>query len=123
LKWLGGRAASVRDRCAAGVAGLEVRVAFKGLWKESLSELSGGQKSLLALSLILAMLLFKPAPIYILDEVRARAPAAEANQPNVRFKEARDNTNNTPESSSDHSPPHGSHKYRLLSTPSTGSCV
>lgn len=45
-------------------------MAFGGVWKESLSELSGGQKSLLALSLILAMLLFKPAPIYILDEVR-----------------------------------------------------
>jgi structural maintenance of chromosome 2 len=45
-------------------------VAFGGVWKQSLSELSGGQKSLLALSLILAMLLFKPAPIYILDEVR-----------------------------------------------------
>lgn len=44
-------------------------MAFGGVWKESLSELSGGQKSLLALSLILAMLLFKPAPIYILDEV------------------------------------------------------
>lgn len=49
--------------------GLEVRVAFGGVWKDSLTELSGGQKSLLALSLILAMLLFKPAPIYILDEV------------------------------------------------------
>jgi hypothetical protein len=52
-----------------GAAGLEVRVAFGGVWKESLTELSGGQRSLLALSLILAMLLFKPAPIYILDEV------------------------------------------------------
>lgn len=51
-------------------AGLEVRVAFGEVWKESLTELSGGQRSLLALSLILAMLLFKPAPIYILDEVR-----------------------------------------------------
>lgn len=50
-------------------AGLEVRVAFGDVWKESLTELSGGQRSLLALSLILAMLLFKPAPIYILDEV------------------------------------------------------
>lgn len=48
-----------------------MKVAFGGVWKESLSELSGGQKSLLALSLILAMLLFKPAPIYILDEVDA----------------------------------------------------
>lgn len=49
--------------------GLEVRVAFGGVWKQSLSELSGGQRSLLALSLILALLLFKPAPLYILDEV------------------------------------------------------
>ena len=38
--------------------------------QDSLSELSGGQRSLLALSLILALLLFKPAPMYILDEVR-----------------------------------------------------
>jgi structural maintenance of chromosome 2 len=51
--------------------GLEVKVAFGDAWKESLTELSGGQRSLLALSLILAMLLFKPAPMYILDEVDA----------------------------------------------------
>lgn len=51
--------------------GLHVRVAFGGVWKESLTELSGGQRSLLALSLILALLLFKPAPMYILDEVDA----------------------------------------------------
>ncbi|XP_078446527.1 structural maintenance of chromosomes protein 2-2-like [Wolffia australiana] len=51
--------------------GLEVRVAFGAVWKQSLSELSGGQRSLLALSLILALLLFKPAPLYILDEVDA----------------------------------------------------
>ena len=52
-----------------GHAGLEVKVAFGSVWKQSLTELSGGQRSLLALSLILAMLLFKPAPLYILDEV------------------------------------------------------
>lgn len=51
--------------------GLEVKVAFNNTWKESLTELSGGQRSLLALSLILALLLFKPAPMYILDEVDA----------------------------------------------------
>lgn len=51
--------------------GLEVKVAFGDEWKESLSELSGGQRSLLALSLILSLLLFKPAPMYILDEVDA----------------------------------------------------
>ncbi|XP_018575857.1 structural maintenance of chromosomes protein 2-like [Anoplophora glabripennis] len=51
--------------------GLEVKVSLGGVWKDSLTELSGGQRSLAALSLILAMLLFKPAPLYILDEVDA----------------------------------------------------
>lgn len=51
--------------------GLEFRVALGNSWKDNLTELSGGQRSLVALSLILAMLLFKPAPIYILDEVDA----------------------------------------------------
>ena len=51
--------------------GLEVRVAFGETWKESLTELSGGQRSLLALSLVLALLRFKPAPMYILDEIDA----------------------------------------------------
>ncbi|KPI95284.1 Structural maintenance of chromosomes protein 2 [Papilio xuthus] len=51
--------------------GLEVKVGFNRVWKESLGELSGGQRSLVALSLVLAMLLFKPAPLYILDEVDA----------------------------------------------------
>ncbi|KAL7074740.1 hypothetical protein ACQ4LE_005470 [Meloidogyne hapla] len=53
------------------LSGLEVRVAFNGKYKDSLSELSGGQRSLIALSLILAMLKFKPAPFYILDEIDA----------------------------------------------------
>ena len=50
---------------------LQVRVGFGDVWKESLSELSGGQRSLVALSMILALLMFKPAPMYILDEVDA----------------------------------------------------
>lgn len=55
----------------APIDGLEIKIGFSGVWKESLGELSGGQRSLVALSLILAMLLFKPAPLYILDEVDA----------------------------------------------------
>lgn len=51
--------------------GLEVKVAFGEVWKESLTELSGGQRSLVALSLILALLKYNPAPLYILDEVDA----------------------------------------------------
>ena len=53
------------------LTGLQVRVAFNGKEKESLTELSGGQRSLLALCLILAILRFRPAPVYILDEVDA----------------------------------------------------
>lgn len=51
--------------------GVQLKVAFNGVWKKSLSELSGGQSSLLALSLILALLRYKPAPIYIFDEIDA----------------------------------------------------
>ncbi|CAG8514249.1 5838_t:CDS:10 [Acaulospora colombiana] len=51
--------------------GLEVKVQLGGVWKQSLAELSGGQRSLVALSLILSLLQFKPAPMYILDEVDA----------------------------------------------------
>nr|WJN25075.1 condensin complex subunit [Farysia itapuensis] len=51
--------------------GLEVKVRLGTVWKQSLTELSGGQRSLIALSLILSLLQFKPAPMYILDEIDA----------------------------------------------------
>ena len=51
--------------------GLEIKVSLGSVWKQSLAELSGGQRSVVALSLILALLQFKPAPMYILDEVDA----------------------------------------------------
>ncbi|XP_036789982.1 structural maintenance of chromosomes protein 2-like isoform X3 [Oncorhynchus mykiss] len=47
------------EGCGA-LEGLEFKVALGNTWKENLTELSGGQRSLVALSLILAMLLFKP---------------------------------------------------------------
>ncbi|EPZ34969.1 RecF/RecN/SMC protein [Rozella allomycis CSF55] len=53
------------------IDGLCVKVNLGGVWKQSLTELSGGQRSLVALSLILALLQYKPAPMYILDEVDA----------------------------------------------------
>jgi len=59
------------DGATSVMDGLDIRVAFGGVEKESLSELSGGQRSLLALSLILALLKYKPAPMYILDEIDA----------------------------------------------------
>lgn len=48
----------------------EIRVKI-GSWKNSLGELSGGQRSLIALCLIFSMLTFKPAPFYIFDEIDA----------------------------------------------------
>ena len=59
--------ASVYD--AEVLTGLHLKVSFNGVVKESLTELSGGQRSLLALSLILALLKYQPAPLYILDEI------------------------------------------------------
>jgi structural maintenance of chromosome 2 len=67
----GTQAKLVPPEGATFLKGLEVKVGFNGIWKESLTELSGGQRSLVALSLILAMLKYKPAPLYILDEVDA----------------------------------------------------
>jgi len=51
--------------------GIKFKVAIDEIWKDSLTELSGGQKSLVALSFILSLLSYKPAPFYILDEVDA----------------------------------------------------
>ena len=68
---LPGTQAKLRPPDGDFLKGLEVKVGFNGMWKESLTELSGGQRSLVALSLILAMLKYKPAPLYILDEVDA----------------------------------------------------
>lgn len=53
-----------------GVRGFELGVKLTGV-KKGLLELSGGQRSLIALGLVLALLKFNPAPIYILDEVDA----------------------------------------------------
>ncbi|CAN3503772.1 structural maintenance of chromosomes protein 2 [Diutina catenulata] len=72
--------------------GVEVKVRLGEKWKESLVELSGGQRSLIALSLIMALLQFKPAPMYILDEVDAALDLAHTqsigNLIKTRFKTA-----------------------------------
>lgn len=51
--------------------GFSIKVRLGQTWKDGLTELSGGQRSLVALSLILALLRYQPAPMYILDEVDA----------------------------------------------------
>lgn len=52
-------------------SGVEIQVRLGSIWKKNLGELSGGQRSLAALSFILSLLQFKPAPMYILDEIDA----------------------------------------------------
>lgn len=59
----------VYDKEGHVLEGLQLKVAFNGQETESLTQLSGGQRSLLALSLILALLKYQPAPLYILDEI------------------------------------------------------
>ena len=51
--------------------GIEISIALGNQWKSSLSELSGGQRTLLALSFLLALLKYNSAPFYIFDEVDA----------------------------------------------------
>lgn len=53
------------------VKGLDLVIFIGNSKKKSLVELSGGQKSLLALSFIFAILTCRPAPFYILDEIDA----------------------------------------------------
>jgi len=52
------------------VDGAEITVKI-GDVKKSLGELSGGQRSLLSFAFLLSLLLYKPAPFYILDELDA----------------------------------------------------
>ncbi|KAF0991973.1 hypothetical protein HZS_1498, partial [Henneguya salminicola] len=66
--------------------GLEIKVGFGNVWKEGLSELSGGQRSLVALSLILSLLSFRPAPIYILDEIDAALDISHTQNIGVMLK-------------------------------------
>ena len=51
--------------------GLDLVVFLGEFKKKNLGELSGGQKSILALSFIFSILISKPAPFYILDEIDA----------------------------------------------------
>lgn len=51
--------------------GVKVRVTFGGGETMSMKQLSGGQKTLVALALIFAIQRVDPAPFYIFDEIDA----------------------------------------------------
>lgn len=55
--------------------GVELLVKI-GTWKKGIAELSGGQKSICALSLIFALLKSRASPVYILDEIDAALDAS-----------------------------------------------
>jgi len=58
---------------ASGVKGVKIEVSFTGQTKSflTMSQLSGGQKTVVALALIFAMQRLEPAPFYLFDEVDA----------------------------------------------------
>lgn len=54
-----------------GYEGVKVRVTFGGGETMSMKQLSGGQKTLVALTLIFSIQRVDPAPFYIFDEIDA----------------------------------------------------
>ncbi|MEG0397748.1 MAG: chromosome segregation protein SMC [Cetobacterium sp.] len=51
--------------------GIEIFVKFKNKKKQSLSLLSGGEKSMVAIAFIMAIFMYKPSPFTFLDEIEA----------------------------------------------------
>ena len=64
-----GRLRAVADE--DGEAGIEVEVVPAGKRPRSLTLMSGGERSLVALAFCLALAMARPAPFYVLDEVEA----------------------------------------------------
>ncbi|MEZ0284458.1 MAG: AAA family ATPase, partial [Thermoleophilia bacterium] len=64
-----GRLRAVADE--DGEAGIEVEVVPAGKRPRSLTLMSGGERSLVALAFLLSLAMARPAPFYLLDEVEA----------------------------------------------------
>ncbi|MDQ9827359.1 AAA family ATPase, partial [Acinetobacter baumannii] len=51
--------------------GVEIFVKFKNKKRQSLTLLSGGEKSMVAIAFIMAIFMYKPSPFTFLDEIEA----------------------------------------------------
>jgi len=79
LRLFGGGATELHLEDPANVleSGIEINVTIPGKRNQNLLQLSGGERALTALALLLAMLRVKPSPFVVLDEIDA--PLDEAN--------------------------------------------
>ena len=61
--------------------GIQMKISLDGgrTFNGTINELSGGQRSLLALALLLSMLKYRPAPFYIFDEIDAALDLSHTN--------------------------------------------
>jgi structural maintenance of chromosome 3 (chondroitin sulfate proteoglycan 6) len=69
---------SANSSCLGELLGVRIEVSFTGQAQSflSMSQLSGGQKTVVALSLIFGIQRLEPAPFYLLDEVDAALDAS-----------------------------------------------
>ena len=67
--------------------GVDIDIQIPGKKAQSVSLLSGGEKTLAAISLIFALLLYRPTPFLILDEVDAALDDANVNLFNRLIKD------------------------------------
>jgi chromosome segregation protein len=79
LRLFGGGATELKLEDPSNVleSGIEINVTVPGKRNQNLLQLSGGERALTALALLLAMLRVKPSPFVVLDEIDA--PLDEAN--------------------------------------------
>ncbi|MCL4117101.1 UNVERIFIED_CONTAM: hypothetical protein GTU68_049686 [Idotea baltica] len=73
-------------------SGIDIMAKPKGKKPSNINQLSGGEKSLTALSLIFALYLIKPAPFCILDEVDAPLDATNVAKFNKMIRSFSENS-------------------------------